>query len=82
MNNTLFVYVKYGELGDVKVLDTNEALHSYSELLNQGYVHTATIDPKLFLRKILGMNANSVSFRKEINSLMAHPDFKPKKNGK
>jgi hypothetical protein len=65
MENTVFIYSKNGE---VKALSLNQAKEKEASLKNEGWKHTATLDPCKFIEHIC--NDIPVSeFNNVINSI-------------
>ena len=53
VHSQYFVFVYY-KIGDLKVLTLSESQSFHDSLIQQGYEHTATLDPCLWIRAIFG----------------------------
>lgn len=50
MNSIVYIFVKKGK---VKVLDNQTTQHECEDLIKKRWKHTATLDTRIFLEKIL-----------------------------
>lgn len=62
--NALFIYAKEKE---VKVLTHSEACEEHKNLIKEGWAHTTTMNPYLFINNLLLLNNEEII--KEINIL-------------
>ena len=51
MKEPIIVFI-YGRDGKIKVLTHNEANESHKELIADGYIHSSTIDIRMFLEQL------------------------------
>jgi uncharacterized protein YcaQ len=67
--NTLFIYAKDGE---ITVKDLDNSLWKHDDIIKQGWTHTATINPSLFIQ-YLHNECNAEEMVKEITELGKSP---------
>lgn len=65
----VFVYAKKGK---IIVLNLEESQKRNDELLSDGWVHTQTLDPCIFIAYIHN-ECNADDLVQEVNSLVTHP---------
>lgn len=57
MNSAVFVYHKAGEL---KVLDTDDARKQHDKMMDNGWVHTATLNPCVFIENLFTLSDSEI----------------------
>lgn len=65
--NYVFVYVKDGK---IKALGMYKSLKKEKKLLEQGWIHTATLNPCVFIEYLCN---SSVSIEQDVKSLLDKP---------
>ncbi len=68
MENVTFVFV-YAKNGKIKVLNIDSSIKNNNELINDGWVHTKTLDACVYLQ-YLHNNCEEVDLIYEITSLI------------
>lgn len=57
--NNYYLFI-YNNGTDTKVLDIDEAKDSHLQLIKEGYIHTSTIDAKMWINYIANCNQNDL----------------------
>lgn len=63
----IFIYAKDGK---IKVLSHGDALYGHSRLIGEGWTHTATVNPCLFLENLHNESQDIVGEVKELSKVI------------
>lgn len=75
---SVFVYVKKG--AETKVLSLSDAKNQHESLKQDGYTHTATLDPASFLQALLNERDEALDRLRSISGEAEQPKFIYKSN--